>query len=347
MHALVVTKKATPVAPNIELQADWPEPHAPKPGWAVVKTLCSALNHMDIWVGRGVPGLDLDYPRVSGCDACGIVESVGDPLDKAWIGAQVIYNAAMQITRRSAPNEPPNTTLAPEYQLIGEHHHGAHAASFAVPVDNLAAVGVCDPVEAAAFGLCALTAYSMMVTKAALCPGHAVLITGIGGGVATSALAIAKHIGCPVAVTSRHQWKLDRATAIGADHTILDEGQDWSKAVRGWTGKRGVDMAVDSVGKAAHLSCIKSLARGGAYVTPGCTTGPDATTDLARLFWNQLRFLGSTMGGNDEFREVTSLFKAGALRPVIDKVFKPDQCRDAYARLEGGEQFGKLVIDWR
>lgn len=106
-------------------------------------------------------------------------------------------------------------------------------------------------------------------------------------------------------------------------------------------------MAVDSVGKATHLNCIKSLARGGAYVTPGCTTGPDATTDLARIFWNQLRILGSTMGSNDEFKEVVALFNAGALKPVVDKVFKPEECTQAYERLEAGEQFGKIVIDWR
>jgi NADPH:quinone reductase-like Zn-dependent oxidoreductase len=186
----------------------------------------------------------------------------------------------------------------------------------------------------------------MMVTKAALRPGQSVLITGIGGGVATSALAIAKHYGCPAAVTSRHQWKLDKAKALGADLCVLDSGQDWSKEVRGWTQKRGVDLAVDSSGKATHLNCIKSLARGGCYATPGCTSGPDATTDLARIFWNQLRLLGSTMGSNDEFKEVAALFRAGSLKPVVDKVFKAEQAGEAYARLEAGEQFGKIVLMW-
>lgn len=347
MLALVVSTQGRPVAPNVGLRTDWPDPAAPKPGWAIVHTLCSAFNHMDLWVGRGVPGLELTYPRVSGCDACGLVEAVGDGVDRAWIGRQVAYNAAMRVEPGPRPDEPPNTTLAPQYELIGEHHFGAHAERFAVPVENLACVDGCDPIEGAAFGLCSLTAYSMMVSKGGLCPGHAVLITGIGGGVATSALAIAKHIGCPVVVTSRHQWKLDRARELGADFAVLDTGQDWSREVRAWTAKRGVDMAVDSVGKATHLWCIKSLARGGAYVTPGCTTGPDATTDLARIFWNQLRVLGSTMGSNDEFKEVASLFRAGALRPAIDQVFRPNQCAEAYARLEQGEQFGKVVIDWR
>lgn len=348
MRAIVVQKQANPVAPNISLNSDWPDPAKPGMGQVIVKTLCSAFNHMDLWVGKGVPGLKLDYPRVSGCDGCGEVISVGEGVDESWIGKRVIYNAAINVPDRVSPDDPPASTMCPNYELIGEHHYGAHAEMFSCPADNLAAItDDTDPVHAAAFGLCALTAYSMMVTKADLRPGQSILITGIGGGVATSALSIAKHFGCKVIVTSRHQWKLDNAIQLGADQAILDEGQDWSRDVRAWTNKRGVDMAVDSVGKAAHLNCIKALARGGAYVTPGCTTGPDATTDLARIFWNQLRILGSTMGSNNEFKEVASLFNRGAIGPVIDKVFKPDECRQAYERLEAAEQFGKIVIDWR
>jgi len=348
MKAIVVTKQGSPVAPNIALQSSWADPISTRAGEAIIRTHASAFNHMDLWVGRGVPGLNLDYPRVSGCDGCGEVIAVGKGVDEAWIGKRVIYNAAVAVPDQSHPNDPPSSSMCPNYELIGEHFNGAHAEMFACPVDNLATIADdADPIEAAGFGLCALTAYSMMLTKGNLCPGQSVLITGIGGGVATSALAIAKHLGCSVVVTSRHQWKLDQAIKLGADHSILDEGQDWSRDVRSRTSKRGVDMAIDSVGKVAHLNCIKSLARGGTYVTPGCTTGPDATTDLARIFWNQLRILGSTMGTNDEFKEVVALFNAGKLRPVIDKVFTPEQCTQAYERLEAGEQFGKIVIDWR
>lgn len=346
MRALVVTRQGNPVSPGIEFRTDWPPPPPPRAGWVVVRTLATAFNQMDLWVGRGVPGLTLDYPRVSGCDACGVVEAAGEGVDSAWVGRHVIVNAAMRVAERVHPDDPPGTTLAPNYELIGEHHHGMLAERFAVPAANLADVGDADPVQAAAFGLCALTAWSMIVTKGQLRPGQSVLITGIGGGVATSALAIARHFGCPAIVTSRHQWKLDKAKALGAAHGVLDAGQDWSKDVRAWTRKRGVDMAVDSSGKATHLSCIKSLARGGAYVTPGCTSGPDAVTDLARIFWNQLRLLGSTMGSNDEFREVTALFRAGSLKPAVDHVFKAEDGRKAYERLEAAEQFGKIVVTW-
>lgn len=346
MRAAIITQQGQDVAANIRVVNDWPDPSPPGPGQVVVRTLASAFNQMDLWVGRGVPGLTLAYPRISGCDACGVVEAAGPGVDPAWLGRRVIVNAAIRIAGRTSPTDPPGGTLAPEYQLIGEHHHGMHAERFTAPAANLADVGEADPVEAAAFGLCALTAWSMMVSKGGLRAGQSVLITGIGGGVATSALAIARHYGCSAAVTSRHAWKLDKARALGAAHGVLDTGQDWSKDVRAWTAKRGVDMAVDSSGKATHLNCIKSLARGGAYVTPGCTSGPDAVTDLARIFWNQLRILGSTMGSNEEFAEVASLFRQGKLRPVVDRVFDAPAAAEAWARLQGAEQFGKIVLRW-
>lgn len=345
MRAIVCTARGTPVSSNISVVNDWPEP-SPGPGEVLIRAEATALNQMDLWVGRGVPGLDLSYPRVSGCDACGIVEAVGKGVDETWVGRRVIINAAIEQPQRIRPGDPPGSTLAPVYELIGEHRSGMLAERFCAPADNLAEVGDADPVEAAAFGLCALTAYSMMVTKGGLRAGQLVLVTGIGGGVATSALSIAKEWGCSVVVTSRHEEKLEKAAALGADHAVLDRGQDWSRDVRAWTNKRGVDMAVDSSGKATHLNCIRSLARGGTYVTPGATSGPDATTDLARIFWNQLRILGSTMGTNDEFREVTALFRRRRLRPVVDSVHDVKDARKAYERLEAAAQFGKIVIRW-
>ncbi len=339
--------KVSTVAASVRVVGDWPQ-LAPRPGEARVRTLASALNRMDIWTGMGIPGVDITYPHVGGCDACGVVEEVGDGVDESWVGKRVIVNAATRIPPRVHPGDPTGATLAPDYELLGEHHPGFHKAEFCAPAANLAPVADdADPVEAAAYGLCALTAYSMMCTKGGLRPGQGVLITGIGGGVATAALAIAKWLACPVVVTSRHGWKLERARELGADHAILDEGQDWSKEVRAWTNKRGVDMAIDSVGKPTHLNCIKSLARGGAFVTPGNTGGPRVETDQARLFWNQLRLLGSTMGSNDEFREVVSLFNAGLVSPVVDAVIPASDARSAWERLEAGEQFGKIVLDWQ
>ncbi len=350
MRAVVIhsqTPPGSPIAPNVRVVADWPDLPPPGPGSANVRTLASALNHLDLWVARGVPGLNLTYPRISGSDACGIVEAVGPGIDPSWVGTKVVLNAAIEAQHPPKVGDPPASSLAPAYELLGEHFNGTLAERFAAPIANLQPVDKDQgPAEAAAFGLTFLTAYSMMLGKAGLRPGQSVLVTGIGGGVALAALAIARHLGCPVVVTSRHQIKLDRARALGAAHGILDTGQDWSKDVRAWTSGRGVDLSVDSSGKATHLKALKSLARGGAYVTPGCTSGPDATTDLARIFWNQLRLLGSTMGSNHEFAEVVSLFRAGALKPIVDRVYPVEQAADAYARLDSGEQFGKLVITW-
>ncbi len=346
MRALVLTREGKPVAGNVKLVTDWPDPGDPGAGEVRIRTLASAFNHMDLWVGGGLPGATLEFPRISGADGCGVVEAVGEGVDAAWVGKRVAVNAAIAQPERARPGDPPGSTLAPSYHLLGETLNGMHREAFVCPAANIADIGDADAEQAAAFALTFLTAWSMMVTKGRLRCGQSVLITGIGGGVATAALAIARHFGCPTVVTSRHQRKLDAAREMGADEGVLDEGADWSRAVRAWSNKRGVDMAVDSVGKAAHLWCVKSLARGGAYVTCGCTSGPDGTTDLARIFWNQLRVLGSTMGTAAEFGEVMSLFRAGHLAPTIDRVYAPEDGAEAYARLESGEQLGKIVVRW-
>lgn len=353
MKAIVIHRAGQPVSPNVSCVQDWADDggmQGPGEGEVSVRVLASALNHLDLWVGIGIPGLQLTYPRVSGSDACGVIERVGAGVHASWIGKRVIVNAAQPTPGHRLPADPSDASRAPDYTMLGEHTHGTHRESFLIPLANVAPIADDgDPVEAAAFGLTFLTAYSMMVGKAALRPGQRVLVTGIGGGVAIAALAIARWMECPVAVTSRHQWKLDRARELGADLLVLDQGQDWSREVRAWAGKGrgGVEVAVDSSGKATHLTCIKSMARGGAYVTPGCTSGPDAVTDLSRIFWNQLRILGSTMGTCDEFAEVVALYRGGALKPVVDRVFRADEGTEAYARLESAEQFGKVVVDWR
>jgi NADPH:quinone reductase-like Zn-dependent oxidoreductase len=343
MRAIIIERQGAPVLPNVAYVTNHPDPTA-GPGEVLVRTEAAALNHLDLWVGRGLPGIDIRYPAISGSDGAGVVEAVGAGVDPAWIGTRVLLNAAVPKPDAAHPTVRPAPA---DIFMIGEHGPGCLAEKFVAPVSNVLAIGEADPVQAAAFGLTHLTAWRMMVTQAGLRAGMSVLITGIGGGVALAALAIARHFGCETIVTSRHQSKLDRARALGANHTVLDTGADWSREVRQLTGRRGVDLCVDSVGKSIHLYSIKSLARGGTYATCGATTGPDATTDLTRIFWNQLRVVGSTMGDMREFREVVSLFRSGAISPVIDQVFAPSEGREAFARLEAGEQFGKLVVDWR
>ena len=343
MRAALITKQGEPVASNVSLVTDHPDPIA-KGGEVVIKTEAAALNHLDLWVGRGVPGMKLDYPRISGSDGCGIVESVGEGVDPDWVGKRVMVNAAVP---QPQPNHPDIAPVAPDIRMIGEHDPGCMAERFVAPADNVLHINQdVDPVEAAAFGLTHLTAWRMLVSQAGLVPGHLVLITGIGGGVALAALNICRHLGCEAIVTSRSQDKLDRALELGAAHGVLDGGADWSKQVRFSTGKRGVDVCVDSIGRAVHQSCIKSLSHGGTFVTCGCTTGPIAETNLARMFWLQQRIIGSTMGDMHEFRKVVAIFQTGKMRPVIDSVFDAEDAADAYARLESGEQFGKVVVRW-
>lgn len=343
VNALVIRQLGTPVADNVAFVTDHPDPEA-APGEVLVRTEAAALNQLDLWVGRGLPGLDRTFPAISGSDGVGIIEAVGEGVVPGWIGQRVILNAGVPLP----PAPDPSVLPAPDpISMIGEHTTGTMAERFTAPVSNVLPIGDADPVEAAAFGLVHLTAWRMLVSRARLRPGSTVLVTGIGGGVALACLGIAKLLGCRVIVTSRHQSKLDRALELGADEGVLDEGEDFSRAVRGLTARRGVDVCADSIGKAVHLSGLKSLARGGVYVTCGCTTGPDATTDLARVFWNQLSILGSTMGDMDEFREVLAHFRAGGLRPVIDSVHAPEAGAEAYRTLEQGGQFGKVVVDWR
>ncbi|MHC5023792.1 MAG: zinc-binding dehydrogenase [Planctomycetota bacterium] len=340
MKAIVVSKQGAPVAPNVQVVEDWPDPAA-GPDEVLVRTEAAALNHLDLWVGRGVPGLDLEYPRITGSDGCGVVEEVGAEVDDSWVGRRVVLNAAVPI---AAPPSPELDPLPPDLEMIGEHRPGTLAARFVAPVANVIDVGDADPAEAAAYALTHLTAWRMLVTRAGLRAGQTVLITGIGGGVALACLGIARHLGCRTIVTSRHQWKLDQAAKLGADFGVLDDGEDWSRAVRSATGRRGVDVCADSIGKAAHLAGLKALARGGAYVTCGCTSGPDATTDLARVFWNQLAILGATMGDMDEFRQAVRLLTHAGVRPVIDSTHDADDAAQAYERLESGDQFGKVVV---
>ncbi|MDP6478436.1 MAG: zinc-binding dehydrogenase [Phycisphaerales bacterium] len=342
MRALCVTRQGDPVTPNIEL-LDLPEPK-PTRGELLVATEASALNHLDLWVGRGLPGIDTQYPHIGGSDGCGRVVGVGAGVDEAWMDQRVMFNFAVEIPHESRPNTSP---AGREIYMIGEHTPGTHAERFTAPASNAVAVGeAVDSVQAAAYGLTHLTAWGMLRTKARLHAGDTVLITGIGGGVALAALNIANHFGCRTIVTSRHQWKLDKALELGATDAVLDEGEDWSRAVRSLTGLRGVDICADSIGAAVHTSCLKSLARGGRFVACGCTSGAHPKTDLSRLFWNQLQVLGSTMGDMNEFRQAVALFTGGHLQPVIDSVVPAEDGRTAFGRIESGAQFGKVAVVW-
>jgi NADPH:quinone reductase-like Zn-dependent oxidoreductase len=342
MRALCITKQGDPVSPNVQWREV--EQPVPGPGEVLVKTEASAMNHLDLWIGRGLPGVETPWPRIGGSDGCGRVVELGAGVSNDWLKRRVVLNAAVESVEAPQPDGPPSGR---DIHMIGEHSQGTHAEFFTAPAATLLAVSdEVEPTQAAAFALTHLTAWRMLRTRARLAEGDTVLVTGIGGGVALAALSIARHLGCRTIVTSRHESKLELARGLGADETVIDTGEDWSRTVRGLTARRGVDVCVDSIGAAVHLSCIKSLARGGRLVTCGCTSGASPQTDLARLFWNQLEILGSTMGNMQEFRQVVSLFQQGHLMPVIDRIVPAPDGGTAYERLESGSQFGKVVISW-
>jgi NADPH:quinone reductase-like Zn-dependent oxidoreductase len=215
-----------------------------------------------------------------------------------------------------------------------------------LPAHNVYPIPASIPMtEAAAFPLATLTAWRMMVTKAKVKAGDEVLIWGIGGGVALAALQIAKLRGARVWVTSGSPEKLERAAALGADVLLDHKTMDIAKEVRGRTGKRGVDVVIDSVGTATWKASLGALGKRGRLVTCGGTSGPMVETDVRRLFWNQWSIMGSTMGNDEEFAAMTAEFVAGRLHAVVDSVHPLAQGGDAYRRLQSGEQFGKVVVE--
>jgi NADPH:quinone reductase-like Zn-dependent oxidoreductase len=196
----------------------------------------------------------------------------------------------------------------------------------------------------AAFPLATLTAWRMVVSRARVRPGDRVLVWGIGGGVALAALQIAKRIGAEVWVTSASPEKLERARALGADHLLDHAADDVPRIVRERTGKRGMDVVIDSVGEATWARSLLALGRRGRLVTCGGTSGPLVQTDVRRMFWNQWTLIGSTMGSDAEFAAICGLLEGGALVPPVDSVWPLAEGRAAYERLASGRQFGKVVV---
>jgi NADPH:quinone reductase-like Zn-dependent oxidoreductase len=322
---------------------DLPDP-VPGPGEVRVRIRAGALNHLDLFVRNGIPGLTLAMPHVMGADGAGVVDLVGPGVTRVAPGDEVVLNpgiccATCEFCLRG------EHSLCVTFRLLGEHVWGTFAEYVVAPeINAFPRPQALSWEESAAFPLTFLTAWRMLVTKANARPGESLLILGIGGGVSLAALAIAKLLGLTVGVTSGSADKLRRAQELGADFAIDHGAADFSRETRRITGKRGVDIVLDSVGKATWRQSIASLARGGRLVTCGATTGPDPEEDLVRIFWNQLTILGSTMGTHAEFSDLLRILEGGRVRPVVDSVFPLSGARDAQRRLEEKRQFGKIVI---
>jgi len=318
----------------------------PKPGVGevLVRVRACAINHLDIWVRRGWPGLKLEMPHWCGADVAGEINELGEGVSGWEIGQRVVVDPGVNIfedefTRRG------EVTLSPGYNVLGEQVRGGAAEYLVVPARNLTMMPEdLDYPEAAAPLLVSLAAWRMLIHRGKLRAGESVLVVGAGGGVNSMAIQIAKLAGARIYVVAGNKEKADRAVELGAD-TILDRSKvDWVREIYRLTNKRGVDVVVDNVGRATINNSMKAVARGGRIVIIGNTSGPHADIDMRFIFGKQISLIGSTMGTHEDFRDVTTLLWNGKLRPVIDRVMPLSRGKEAYAILERGEQFGKIVL---
>ncbi len=329
---------------QLALRHDLPMPELRDERDVRIRVQAAALNHLDLFVVGGLPGVTITPPWILGADACGVVDARGGAVESVADGDTVVINPGLSdgTCAYCRADEQP---LCPRFGLLGEHHPGTLAEYIVLPSRNVRRVAPStSPEEGAAFTLATLTAWRMVVTRAQVRAGDHVLIWGIGGGVAIAALQIAKSLGATVWVTSGSDEKLARARELGADEVLNHRDVDVGKTVRDRTGKRGVDVVIDNVGQATWKQSLTALGRRGRLVTCGGTSGPLVETDVRRLFWNQWTIMGSTMGSDSEFDAIVGQFNAGRLRPVVDRVYAMADARGAFERLASGTQFGKVVI---
>lgn len=315
----------------------------------LVKVHATALNHLDIFVRNGIPGLNLPLPHILGSDIVGEVSEMGSKVSKdIVVGDKVVIDPSLSCgyCEFCIKGE---ESLCREYKIVGEHVFGGYAEFFSISEQNIVKVPNDIPIEftdLAALPLTSLTAWRMIVTKAKIRPGDVVLITGIGGGVALAGLQLAKIAGAKkIIVTSSDDEKLKKAIDLGADEGInYINNPDFHKEIWKLTNKRGVDIVFDSSGQKTFNNSLRSLRKNGKYVTCGATTGPKASINLNSLFWNQFEILGSTMGSRSELRDVLKLVYSGKLKPVIHKRLPLSEAAKAHDILESGKQFGKILL---
>jgi len=310
--------------PDVLRYEDAPDP-VPGTGQVLIELRAASLNHLDVWIRKGLPSVP--KPRILGADGAGVVVS-GDGFAP---GERVVIN-------------PGHDLGDGKVSVVGEHSDGTHAELIAVPRSQVYRLpdGI-DFETAAAFPLVFETAYRMLVTKAQLREDEWVLAWGIGGGVSTATLAIAKALGARVIVTSSSEDKLARARELGADATFNHETDDVAAGVKDVTGG-GAHVVVDNVGEATWKRSLDAARANGRICVCGATTGPNPPANLHRIWWKQLTVFGSTMGSQADFEAVFQLVKSGRAMPVVDKVFPLAEAAAAHERLEAGDQLGKIIL---
>ena len=320
-----------------------PDPTA-GPGEVLVRVRACALNHLDILVREGIPALRTPLPFWTGCDIAGDVAALGPGVTSLKVGDRVCVNPSLTCGRCEFCIQGEDS-LCVRYGLVGEHVPGGLAELVAVRAENALPLPAHVSYESAAsFILTNMTAWRMLVTQARVRPAEDVLILGVGGGVSSAAVQIAKLCGARVIATSSSDAKLERARQLGADILINYAKEDWETAVYEMTGRRGVDVVLETVGAQTWKRSLRSLRKGGRLVTCGATTGPIGETDIRVVFWKQVSIIGSTMANRREFNDVMRLFFAGRLKAIVDEIVPLKDGAVAQRRLAEGRQFGKIVL---
>jgi len=329
--------------PKVLQYTDFPEPDL-QPGQALVKLHAAALNHMDLFVRAGWPGLKLDYPHILGADGAGEIVNIGDSSTELIAGDHVVINANIGCGQCDYCLEGKDN-LCRTWHLLGETMRGTYAQYIAI--HNRQLFKIPDDFSygmAAAAGLVFHTAWHSLVKRGNLQAGETVLIVGASGGVNTACVQVAKFLGSRVLVVGSSQKKLDLAKSLGADMVILRQpGEDWSKLVFQATERQGVDVVVDNVGTTFPLS-FRTLKKGGRLLTVGNTASPKFEIDNRYIFSKHLSILGSSMGTIKDFEEVMNLVIQSKLTPAISRTFDLENASQAHKHLESGQNLGKVVL---
>jgi NADPH:quinone reductase-like Zn-dependent oxidoreductase len=339
MKAVVLTEYGGPEVLHV---AEMPEPQIGA-NEVLVRVRACALNHLDLWLRRGLPTQPVAFPHILGSDIAGEVAKIGPSVANVRAGDKVLLAPGLgcgQCEECIAGQD----NFCKAYTLFGSAVQGGYAEFVKAPAVNVIPIpGSLSYQQAAAVPLVFLTAWHMLLSRAQLRPAEEVLVIGASSGVGSAAIQIAKTVGARVIAASTSDAKLAKAKALGADDVVLSRGE-FAREVKRLTGGRGVDVVFEHVGQATWEQSIYSLARGGRLVTCGATTGFDGKLNIGYLFARHLSILGSFTGAKSELFAALELFKRGLLKPVIDCVLPLERAAEAHDRLEKHEQFGKVVL---
>ncbi|MCI0342936.1 MAG: zinc-binding dehydrogenase [Planctomycetales bacterium] len=340
MRAVVIRKHGGPEVLAIE---ERPQP-VPGPGEVLVRMEAAALNHLDLWVRRGIPGVKYPLPMVPGCDLAGEVVALGPGATGVKVGEKIVTAPGLSCGR-CAHCHGGRDHLCRHYGILGETRDGSCQEFVAIPAANaLPRPANLDAPQAASVPLVFLTAWHMLVARAGVRPGDDVLVHAAAGGVGVAAVQVAKLHGARVIATAGSDPKGAKVRALGADEVVNYRAADFVTEVRRLTAKKGVEIVVDTVGADTVAKSVSVLAAGGRLVTCGVTSGADVALDFRRVFFRGLSILGSTMGSRGEVAEVLAHVAAGRLRPVVDRVLPLAQVAEAHRVLEAREAVGKVVL---